>query len=101
MTVRSTLVQLVAKAILVGLKLRAALARRFVAEQAVSTLTGLRCQTKPHSTEDTRRYGRAEKVPLKGRDSRARTPPTTTGKQAPEMHQASSTKRGARSKEQR
>jgi hypothetical protein len=100
-TARSALVYFGAQAILVGLEPRqACLAHRFVAEQAVSALTELRWETKLHSTEDTRRHGRAEGVfSREGIDER-RHHLQRQGNQAPELRQASSTKRGARSKEQ-
>ena len=63
MTVRSALVNFGTQAILVGLEPRqACLTYRFVAEQAVSVLTGLRWEKKLHFKEDMRRCGRTGEV---------------------------------------
>jgi hypothetical protein len=94
-------VQLGAQAILIGLEPRqACLARRFIAVQAVFALAELRWETKLHSTEETRHYGRAGEV-----FSREGTHATYTSRKnrllgCARTVVARSEKRGARSEEQ-
>jgi hypothetical protein len=95
MTARSALTQVGVQAILVRLEPRqASLAHRFMADEAVSALTGLHCKTKLHSTE-------ADSVPtsqckrnvvgvagevLEEVHPTAKTPLTTRRKTGPESH---------------
>ena len=84
MTVRSALVQLRARAILVGLEPRQApLSHQFMREQAVSALTRLRWETKLHSMKRSGVVGVRERSSQGKEIKRTRTPPTTIGKTGP------------------
>ena len=93
MTARSALVQLGVRAILVGLEPRqASLSRRFVGGSGSFCTDRAVLGDEDFSLRRHAALLACGRGLLEGRDPTAKTPPKTTGKIGPDLHQASSMK---------